>query len=52
MTALRFAIYEWPEYAAGGALMGYGPSQALISRLVAELIDRVLGVVVLQHTMP
>ena len=36
------AIFEWPEYAAEGALMGYGPTQALISRLVAELIDRVL----------
>jgi putative tryptophan/tyrosine transport system substrate-binding protein len=35
------AIYQWPENAAEGALM-YGPTQALISRLVAELIDRVL----------
>ena len=35
-------IYEWPEYPAEGALMEYGPTQALISRLVAELIDRVL----------
>ena len=43
MAASRLpAIYEWPEYAAEGALMGYGPTQALISRLVAELIDRVL----------
>jgi putative ABC transport system substrate-binding protein len=36
------AIYQWPEYAAEGGLMGYGPTQALISRLVAEQIDRVL----------
>jgi putative ABC transport system substrate-binding protein len=36
------AIYEWPEFAAEGALMGYGPTQPLISRLLAELIDRVL----------
>ena len=43
MAASRLpAIYEWPEYAAEGALMGYGPTQALISRLEAELIDRVL----------
>jgi putative ABC transport system substrate-binding protein len=43
MAASRLpAIYQWPEYAAEGALMGYGPTQALISRLVAELIDRVL----------
>jgi len=43
MAASRLpAIYEWPDYAAEGALMGYGPTQALISRLVAELIDRVL----------
>src|SRR5262245_15048506 len=43
MAASRLpAIYEWPDYAAQGALMGYGPTQALISRLVAELIDRVL----------
>jgi|SRR5262245_2953115 len=43
MAASRLpAIYQWPEYAAEGALMGYGPTQALISRLVAELIDRIL----------
>jgi putative ABC transport system substrate-binding protein len=36
------AIYQWPEYAAEGGLMGYGPTQALISRLVAEQVDRVL----------
>jgi putative ABC transport system substrate-binding protein len=43
MAAARLpAIYQWPEYAAEGALMGYGSTQALISRLVAELIDRVL----------
>jgi putative ABC transport system substrate-binding protein len=36
------AIYEWPGCAAEGALMGYGPTEALISRLVAEQIDRVL----------
>jgi len=43
MAASRLpAIYQWPEYAAEGALMGYGPTQALISRLQAELIDRIL----------
>jgi len=43
MAASRLpAIYQWPEYAAEGALIGYGPTQAQISRLVAELIDRVL----------
>src|SRR5262245_35427738 len=43
MAASRLpAIYQWPEYAAEGALMGYGPTQALIARQVAELIDRVL----------
>jgi putative tryptophan/tyrosine transport system substrate-binding protein len=36
------AIYQWPEYATEGALMGYGPRQALICRLVADLVDRVL----------
>jgi len=43
MAASRLpAIYEWPEYAAEGALMGYGPTQALISRMQAEMIDPVL----------
>ena len=43
MAASRLpAIYEWPEYAAEGALMGYGPTQALISRMQAEMIDQVL----------
>jgi putative ABC transport system substrate-binding protein len=43
MTASRLpAIYQWPEYAAEGGLIGYGPTQALISRLVAEQVDRVL----------
>jgi putative tryptophan/tyrosine transport system substrate-binding protein len=36
------AIYQWPEYAAEGGLAGYGPTQASISRLVAEQVDRVL----------
>src|SRR5215510_9117015 len=36
------AIYQWPEYAAEGGLMGYGPTQTSISRLVAEQVDRVL----------
>ena len=36
------AIYQWPEYAAEGGLMGYGPTQASIARLVAEQVDRVL----------
>ena len=30
------AIYQWTEYAAEGGLMGYGPTQALISRLVTR----------------
>jgi putative ABC transport system substrate-binding protein len=43
MAASRLpAIYQWPEYAADGALMGYGPTQASIARQLAELIDRVL----------
>jgi len=36
------AVYEWPEYAAEGTLIGYGPTEAQISRLLAELIDQVL----------
>jgi putative ABC transport system substrate-binding protein len=37
------AIYQWPEYAsAEGALIAYGPQQALVARLVAEQVDRVL----------
>jgi putative ABC transport system substrate-binding protein len=36
------AIYQWPENAAEGALMGYGPTQAVIARQLAEMIDRVL----------
>jgi putative ABC transport system substrate-binding protein len=43
MAASRLpAIYQWPEYAVEGALMAYGPTLTLISRLVAEMIDRVL----------
>jgi putative ABC transport system substrate-binding protein len=43
MAALRIpAIYQWPEYAAEGGLMGYGPTQASIAHLVAEQVDRVL----------
>jgi putative tryptophan/tyrosine transport system substrate-binding protein len=43
MAASRLpAIYQWPKNVAEGALMGYGPTQALISRQLAELIDRVL----------
>jgi putative tryptophan/tyrosine transport system substrate-binding protein len=43
MAASRLpAIYQWPDSSAEGALMGYGPTEALISRLVAEMIDRVL----------
>jgi len=44
MEAARLpAIYQWPEYAsAEGALVGYGPRQALIGQLVAQQIDRVL----------
>jgi len=43
MAAARLpAIYQWPEYAAEGGLMGYGPAQASIARLVAEQVDRVL----------
>jgi putative ABC transport system substrate-binding protein len=43
MAASRLpAIYQWPEYAAEGGLVGYGPIQASISRLVAEQVDRIL----------
>jgi putative ABC transport system substrate-binding protein len=44
INALRLpAIYQWPEYATDeDALIGYGPRQALIGRLVAEQTDRVL----------
>jgi putative ABC transport system substrate-binding protein len=43
MAASRLpAIYQWPENAAEGALMGYGPTQAVIARQLAEMIDRVL----------
>jgi putative tryptophan/tyrosine transport system substrate-binding protein len=37
------AIYQWPEYPREeGALIAYGPRQALIGRLVAAQVDRVL----------
>jgi putative ABC transport system substrate-binding protein len=37
------AIYQWPEYPREeGALIAYGPRQALIGQLVAAQVDRVL----------
>jgi putative ABC transport system substrate-binding protein len=44
MNAERLpAIYQWPEYPhEEGALIGYGPRQALIGQLLAGQVDRVL----------
>jgi putative tryptophan/tyrosine transport system substrate-binding protein len=44
MEAVRLpAIYQWPEYPREeGALIAYGPRQALIAQLVAGQVDRVL----------
>jgi putative ABC transport system substrate-binding protein len=43
-AALRLpAIYEWPEMAEEGGLIGYGPRLTLIYRQLARLIVKVLG---------
>ena len=36
------AIYEWPETAEQGGLIGYGPRNLTVYRLVAAMVDRVL----------
>jgi ABC-type uncharacterized transport system substrate-binding protein len=36
------AIYEWPETAEEGGLIGYGPRVTLCYRHVAVLVDKVL----------
>ena len=42
-TALGLpAIYEWPEMAEEGGLIGYGPRLTLIYRQLARLIVKVL----------
>ncbi len=43
-AALRLpAIYEWPEMAEQGGLIGYGPRLTLIYRQLTRLIVKVLG---------
>ena len=37
------AIYEWPEMAEEGGLIGYGPRLNLIYRQAARLLAKVLG---------
>jgi putative ABC transport system substrate-binding protein len=37
------AIYQWPEAAFDGGLMGYGPSLAEMFRQVAGYVSRILG---------
>ena len=36
------AIYEWPETAEQGGLIGYGPRNLAVYRQVAELVNKVL----------
>ena len=36
------AIYEWPETAEQGGLLGYGPRNTAVYRQVAGLIDKIL----------
>ena len=36
------SIFEWPESAQDGGLLGYGPRALLVYRLVAGLADKVL----------
>jgi putative ABC transport system substrate-binding protein len=36
------SIYEWPETAEEGGLVGYGPRYTVVCRQVAELIDKLL----------
>ena len=43
-AALRLpAIYEWPEMAEEGGLIGYGPRLTLVYRQLTRLIVKVLG---------
>jgi putative tryptophan/tyrosine transport system substrate-binding protein len=43
-AALRLAaIYEWPEMAEEGGLIGYGPRLTLIYRQLTRLIVKVFG---------
>lgn len=43
-AALRLpAIYEWPEMAEEGGLIGYGPRLTLVYRQLTRLIGKVLG---------
>jgi putative tryptophan/tyrosine transport system substrate-binding protein len=37
------AIYQWPEAAADGGLMGYGPSLTEMFRQLAGYASRILG---------
>jgi putative ABC transport system substrate-binding protein len=36
------AIYEWPETAEEGGMVGYGPGYTTVCRQIAELVDKVL----------
>ena len=36
------AIYQWPETAQEGGLMGYGPRNTLCYRHAAVLVDKIL----------
>jgi putative ABC transport system substrate-binding protein len=36
------AIYEWPETAEQGGLLGYGPRNTAVYRQVAELVNKIL----------
>jgi len=36
------SIFEWPESAEDGGLLGYGPRLLLMYRQVAGLVDKVL----------
>ena len=36
------AIYEWPETAELGGLLGYGPRNTVVYRHVAELVNKIL----------
>jgi putative ABC transport system substrate-binding protein len=36
------SIFEWPETAEDGGLLGYGPRNLLVYRRVASLVDKVL----------
>jgi putative tryptophan/tyrosine transport system substrate-binding protein len=36
------AIYEWPETAEQGGLLGYGPRNTAVFRQIAELVNKIL----------